>query len=839
VSDPLIIGKETMAFSEDLQIKLQKALAECAALREENDRLKKLLSLPSDGIPPMPKPTIAEPSIAYSSPAHPVSDTSSIKNKIALFRSLFRGREDLYPARWEGKQGNSGYSPACANEWNRGLCVKPKVKCADCENRKFLPVTDAVIRDHLLGKCTIGVYPLLLDETCWFLAADFDKKTWQEDAIAFRNISAEMGIPAALERSRSGNGGHIWIFFDRPVHVFLARQFGCAILTRAMDRRHQIGLDSYDRFFPAQDTMPKGGFGNLIALPLQHGPREKGNTVFVNQTLAPYPDQWLFLSSINRVQEKKVVAIVQEASRNGTIIGVRISRTDEDDMEDPWTLPPSKKKTEKPLQDPLPQTVRIIQGNLIYIEKKELPSAMLNRLIRLAAFQNPEFYKTQAMRLSTFGKPRVISCADDFSNHIGLPRGCLDDVLSLLKAHNVNAEITDERYKGIPINVNFHGQLRPLQQEAGSQLLTHDNSILSAPTAFGKTVITAWLVAGRKVNTLVLVHRRQLMDQWRDRLAVFLDIPIKNIGEVSGSRKKTTGFIDVALIQSLNCKGEVKDMVAGYGQVIVDECHHIPAFTFEQVLKQVKARYILGLTATPIRKDGHHPIIMMQCGPIRFKETAKKQIAASPFKHVVFTRDTDFRIPFESPDLKIQDIYAALILDKHRNELIFNDLLKALKMGRSPLLLTERTEHLEQIAEQLKGFVQNIIVFRGGMGIKQRRALTDQIQAISDGEERIIIATGRYIGEGFDDARLDTLFLAMPISWRGTLQQYVGRIHRLHENKCEVQVYDYVDIYVPMLMRMFKKRLYGYKAMGYMVQDGDENPSRLLENLALQNQDLK
>jgi DNA or RNA helicases of superfamily II len=450
---------------------------------------------------------------------------------------------------------------------------------------------------------------------------------------------------------------------------------------------------------------------------------------------------------------------------------------------------------------------------------------MLNRLIRLAAFQNPEFYKTQAMRLSTFGKPRVISCADDFPNHIGLPRGCLDDVLSLFNAHNVNAETTDERYNGIPINVNFRGQLHPLQQEAVNQLLTHDNGILSAPTAFGKTVIAAWLIAERKVNTLVLVHRRQLMDQWRDRLAAFLDIPIKNIGEVSGSKKKMTGSIDISLIQSLNRKGEVKDMVADYGQVIIDECHHIPAFSFEQVLKQVKSRYIFGLTATPIRKDGHHPIIMMQCGPIRFKETAKKQIAASPFKHAVFARDTDFRMPFELPDLKIQDIYAALIIDKHRNELIFNDLLKALRMGRSPLLLTERTEHLEQITEQLKGFVQNIIVFRGGMGMKQRKALADQMQAIPDGEERVIIATGRYIGEGFDDARLDTLFLAMPISWRGTLQQYVGRIHRLHENKREVQVYDYVDIYVPMLMHMFKKRLQGYKTMGYIVQDDDKNNS--------------
>ena len=575
---------------------------------------------------------------------------------------------------------------------------------------------------------------------------------------------------------------------------------------------------------PCQDTIPKGGFGNLIALPLQRRPREQGNSVFLNQKFDVYPDQWLFLSSIKRVKSDEVEDFVREASRNGTIIGVRISLTDEDAHEDPWTLPPSKKRMEKPIKGALPQTVRIVQGNLIYIEKKGLPSGMLNRLIRLAAFQNPEFYKAQAMRLSTFSKPRVIDCAEDFPNHIGLPRGCLDDALALFEAHNIKVEIADERFGGVSINVIFNGDLRHLQQEAGLQLLAHDNGILSGPTAFGKTVIAAWLIAQRKVNTLVLVHRRQLMDQWRERLSLFLDIPIEDLGQIGGGKKKVTGFIDIGLIQSLIRKGEVKDMVAKYEQVIVDECHHIPAFTFEQVLKQVKARYVIGLTATPIRKDGHHPIIMMQCGPIRFRESAKKQAATRPFKHVVLTRFTNFRLPLGSSDLKIQDIYAALVFDKNRNELIFNDLLNALETGRSPLLLTERTEHLEWFAEQLKGFAQNVIVLRGGMSMKQRKVLADQIKAVPDSKERVIIATGRYIGEGFDDARLDTLFLATPISWRGTLQQYVGRLHRLHDNKRLVQVYDYVDNQVPMLVRMYKKRLKGYKSIGYLIQNDREKP---------------
>jgi superfamily II DNA or RNA helicase len=665
-----------------------------------------------------------------------------------------------------------------------------------------------------------------LDETCWFLAIDFDKKTWQEDVVAFLEVCREMGVPTVLERSRSGQGGHVWIFFDRPIEASMARKFGCTILTRAMERRHQIGLDSYDRFFPSQDTLPKGGFGNLIALPLQFASKKKGNSVFVDEGFEAYPDQWLFLSTIKRIQWDDVEAIVREASRNGTIIDVRISLTDGEASEDPWTLPPSKKRIEKPIQGPLPRTVQLVQSNLVYVEKKGLPPAMLNRLIRLAAFQNPDFYRAQAMRLSTFGKPRVIGCAEDFPDHIGLPRGCLEDALAMLKAHNIKTEIDKKRFEGASIDATFHGELHPFQQEAGDKMLAYENGILSAPTAFGKTVLAAWLIAQRKVNTLVLVHRRQLMDQWRERLALFFDKPIEDLGQIGGGKTKVTGHIDVGLIQSLIRKGEVKDIVAEYGQVIIDECHHIPAFTFEQVLKQVKARYVVGLTATPIRKDGHHPIIMMQCGPIRFRENAKRQAATMPFKHVVLTRFTDFKLPAELTDPKIQDIYSALVFDKHRNELIFNDLLKALEMGRSPLLLTERTEHLEWFAEHLKGFAQNIIILRGGMGPKQRKALAEQIKAVPDSKERVIIATGRYIGEGFDDARLDTLFLAMPISWRGTLQQYVGRLHRHHDNKQVVQVYDYVDIHIPTLMRMYKKRLKGYDAIGYLVQNSQENQGK-------------
>ena len=497
-------------------------------------------------------------------------------------------------------------------------------------------------------------------------------------------------------------------------------------------------------------------------------------------------------------------------------ISVRSSDRKEEDAR--WVSPLPEKCRSLSIQRALPERVKIVLANLILIGKEGIPQGVISRLLHLAAFQNPEFYRAQVMRLSTFGKPRIISCGEDFVSHIGLPRGCLDDVLAFLREHHIQAEIVDERFQGKPIEVTFHGDLTASQQEAGKAILTHDIGILSAPTAFGKTVVAVWLIAQRKVNTLVLVHRRQLMDQWLERLVSFLNVSPEEIGQFGGGKRKVTGGIDVGILQSLNRKGDIKEMVAGYGQIIVDECHHLSAFTFEQVLKRARAKYVVGLTATPVRKDGHHPIIMMQCGPIRFKEKDKKAAATRPFRHIVIPRHTDFKMPPDLIDPGIQDIYASLTRDKDRNDLIFHDLFDALEMGSSPLVLTERVEHLELLASCLKGVVPNVIILKGGTGNRERKILIDRMKAIPEKEKRVLIATGRYIGEGFDDARLDTLFLVMPISWRGTLQQYAGRLHRLHENKRVVRIYDYVDIHVPVLMRMYRKRIKGYKTIGYSIQ---------------------
>ncbi len=787
-------------------------------LREENARLRRLLAAHGIPIPILQEDVRA----VQTSPAvNAESKEERSRKRIALFSTLFRGREDAYARRWENSDGRSGYSPAALKDWKTINASKPADrKRVDRITRKFLPLTDTVIENHLLGKETVGVYPLLLDETCWFLAVDFDKKTWADDSRAFLDTCRELGVPAVLERSRSGNGGHVWIFFELAIPASTARKLGCALLTRTMERRHQLGLDSYDRLFPNQDTMPKGGFGNLIALPLQFGPRKSGNSVFIDTEFRPYPDQWEFLSTIRRLSAARAEEIVTDAQRSGDLIGVRISIADDEDAQDPWTMPPSRKLRERPIEGPLPESVQIVRANLIYIEKQGLPPAMLNRLLRIAAFQNPEFYKAQAMRLPTYAKPRVIACGQDFSKHIAVPRGCLSDVLALLRAHHILPEIRDERFAGSRINAEFDGQLRPVQEDAVGEVSGHDEGILCAPTAFGKTAAAAWLIAKRKVNTLVLVHRQQLLDQWRERLAMFLNMPAGSIGQIGGGKASRSGCVDVAVIQSLYQKEAVKDFVAEYGQVIVDECHHISAFTFEQVMRQVKAKYVVGLTATPTRKDGHHPIIYMQCGPVRFNLSAKEMAAANPFEHRVIPRHTDFRMPRDIAEVTVQEVYGALSVDMSRNEMIASDIAHALSSGRTPLLLTGRTEHLQHFAARLRSAAKHVFVLKGGMGTKQRRALTEAIAAVPEDESRLILATGSYIGEGFDDARLDTLFLVMPISWKGTLQQYAGRLHRLHDNKRIVQVYDYVDDGVLMLARMYERRLKGYNSIGYSIDHG-------------------
>ena len=738
--------------------------------------------------------------------------------KVKLFRELFRGRPDVYPTRFVSKKtGKAGYAPACSNKFVPGVCALPKVKCGDCARQAFRPVDDAAVVAHLQGEHVMGVYAMLQDETCWFLAVDFDKSTWIEDARAFVETARRLGLPAIVERSRSGDGAHVWFFFASPVAASTARKLGCHLVTETMARRHELGMESYDRLFPSQDTMPRGGFGNLIALPLQRGPRNDGNSVFLDDDFVALPDdrQWAFLASVQRIEPAVVERIASEATRTRTVVGVRLAELEDEDEVAPWARMPSGKSRVARITEPLPERISAVLAQRLFVEKAGLPSPFLNEMKRLAAFQNSEFYKKQSMRLSTAMTPRVISCAEDLPRHLVLPRGCQSALEELLRTHGATLDLDDQRVDGAPLDVRFQGTLTAIQEQAARALLAHETGVFVAPPGVGKTVIGTYLVAARAVSTLVLVHRRPLLDQWVAQLSVFLGIDPKDIGQIGAGKRAATGRLDVAMIQSLVRRESAADLVAGYGQVIVDECHHLPASSFERVLAEIKARYVVGLTATPQRRDGHHPITQMQLGPVRFSIDAKSQAGRRPFEHRLFVRETAFRMPSSEAASGIQEIYAALARDELRNELVLNDVIRALESGGSPILLTERKDHLEYFATRLERVARHVVVLQGGMGAKAHRAVRAQLASIPPNEERLVLATGRYIGEGFDDARLDTLFLAMPVSWKGTLVQYTGRLHRLHPGKSEVRIFDYVDREVPMLLRMFEKRLRGYRAIGY------------------------
>ncbi len=795
----------------ELKEREKKLIARLQSLRAEFTTQR--VSVDSDAAPGG-----AETQVGNAPPLSP-------EQKVDLFRRLFRGRTDVYPKLWVNtRSGKKGYSPACSNEWRPGVCGKPRIKCSVCPNQAFLPVTEQVILDHLQGRHTIGVYPLLADETCWFLAVDFDKAKWRDDVTAFAETCWATDLPCAIERSRSGNGAHLWFFFAQPVPAAIARQMGCFLITETMSRRDQLDMNSYDRLFPNQDTMPAGGFGNLIALPLQFHPRQEGNTLFLDDDFEPYVDQWEYLSRLPRIETARVAEVAAAAASRGQVIGLRIAEAGDEKQDlQPWLREPSRKPQRPVISEPIPPTIHAVLSQRLYVEKAALPSPLLNAVKRLAAFQNPEFYKKQSLRLSTALTPRVINCAEDYPEHVSLPRGCRDDLDDLLQSYGSKLVVEDLRVSGNHLDVTFRGNLTDIQAEAATALLQQDTGVLVAPPGTGKTVLGIYLLAARETNTLILVHRQPLLEQWKAQLEVFLGIPSRSIGQIGGGRRKVTGVIDVAMVQSLARKEAVDDIVAEYGQVIMDECHHLPAVSFERVLSEVKARYVVGLTATPHRRDGHQPILHMQLGPTRHNVDPRIPDAKRPFRHRLVVRHTDFEFPENAHELTIQEIYGLLARDEGRNTAIIHDVLEALGEQRSPILLTERKQHLELLQERLLGLVEHIVVLHGGRSAKERRAVQTQLESIPESEERLLLATGRFIGEGFDDARLDTLFLTLPVAWKGTLVQYAGRLHRIHPSKHEVRVVDYVDDHVPMLARMFEKRLRGYRAMGYRTNETPEN----------------
>lgn len=769
-----------------------------AALQAENRRLTALLQ--EHGIESRPPPPMAAPELAAPS-------RLSTDAKVSLFRRLFRGRTDVYPVRWESKAtGRSGYAPACANEWRAGLCEKPRIKCGDCANRLLLPLSDAVIYSHLAGEQTVGIYPLLEDDTCNFVAVDFDYAEWRADIRAFGQSCEELGVPVALEISRSGQGAHAWVFFAGRVLARDARRLGSALISHTCARTRQLKLESYDRLFPSQDTLPKGGFGNLIALPLQKHPRDNGYSVFVDADLQPFDDQWSYLASLQPMALKDIEPTILRAT--GREHPLDVTFIEDEDLATPWKRPVSPAGK---LAGDMPDSLTVTFANFLYIDKAAMPQSLANRLIRLAAFQNPEFHKAQAMRLSVWDKPRVIGCAENYPQHIALPRGCLEAAKHLLRDNGIRCDLRDERCPGEAIDVRFVGSLRPDQAAAVDGMLPHDTGVLCAPTAFGKTVTAAAIVARRGVNALVLVHRTELLHQWQERLQAFLGADNSVVGTVGGGKARPTGKIDIAVMQSLSRLHEVNPLVENYGHVIIDECHHIGAASFDAILKRTKAKFVLGLTATPIRRDGLHPIIFMQCGPVR--HTAAQPVGAPRELEVVAQeRHAAIDLP---PEAGIQEVFRQIASDSARTEAIAVQVRNVYAQGRKVLVLTERTQHLEAIQTALGIAPLSIFVLHGRLSKKQRTALIEELNALPPDAPRILLATGKLVGEGFDHPPLDTLVLAMPVSWKGTLQQYAGRLHREHATKRDVRIIDFVDCGHPALLRMWGKRQRGYRAMGY------------------------
>lgn len=753
-----------------------------------------------------------------------VSKSSPSAEKIQLFMSLFHGRDDVFALYWESKRsGKKGYSPACKNSWVPGVCPLPQKKCHQCTERNLIPYSPEAIEKHLSPQYrdVIGVYAILPDDTCLFLAIDLDEENWPEDVKAVRSVCRSHRIPCSVEKSRGGNGAHIWFFFSEPVPAATARRMGSSILSAAMKADARLSFASYDRMFPNQDTLPSGGFGNLISLPLQpDAARTCGGSLFIDENGNAYPDQWAYLSQIERIALNDIETAIARISLYP--LGELLP---DNEQEKPWLRPYSDRL---PSDDPT-VLLKCVLADRIYISTKEVSQAAQNSLKRLAAFRNPEFYQKQAIRMPVSNTPRVICCADYDSHFLCLPRGCAEAVNEWAINNGVATEWTDEQCAGKTISLSFRGALYTEQQIACSVLKSFDKGVLSATTAFGKTVIAASLIADKKTNALILVHRKQLLDQWKERLEQFLDIrevlpaPANHrgrkkrysvIGQYGAGKDTRSGIIDIAMMQSLDKKDEPPAWISEYGLVIVDECHHVPAVSFESVMKRIRARYTYGLTATPKRKDGHHPIIPMYLGPIRYQVDAREQAARRPFDHIMIPRftGTEFSPGNEGEFCGIAEYYKKIAEDDLRNHLIATDVLSCVNEGRNCLVLSERVAHVQTLAKLIrKGLDEKngpeVFILTGGTSYKESSHILQQIHTFPIGQPLVICATGKYIGEGFDESRLDTLFLAMPISWEGILAQYAGRLHRLYNGKTEVRGYDYIDDQAVMLERMYAKRL--------------------------------
>lgn len=842
------------------------------------------------------KPLSSSADSTISEPARPetriVTSASPTADKVVLFRSLFQGRRDVYAHGYRRKDGGIGYAPACANEYARGICPKctgARIECGRCDRRAFRELTDRVLIAHFKGendrlRDVVGIYVLLPpDDTTSVLVADFDGKDWREAACAYRDAARAHGLDPATERSRSGNGAHIWLFFEEAVSARDARRLGTWLLAEAMSRTEAVDFTSFDRLFPSQDMMPKGGFGNLIALPLQGRAVAEGNSVFIDDGFQAYADQWAYLSTVVKVDKQKMGRLVQHGGDTkavpqltGEVQSERTVAAEFDSLAAEEGRPVFKGAA-LGARD-FPQHLTVVLSDMNYVPEVGLSPAALSRIRWLAAYANPEFYRAQAQGRSVYNISRYVyvgetrglpdapveagdapedvpdGLAGSSKRAVALPRGCRRDLEELLRASGVDYDIRDMRCDGAPLTVEFTGELRSDQLEAATALAKHDDGMLSAPTGFGKTVIGAWLIAQTKKSTLVVVPKTALLSQWRSRLLGFLSGPDGElkIGQLGGGKSRLTGKIDIATFQSLfktDDRGErnILPQARSYGMVIVDECHHAAAPQLEYVLKRVPARRVYGLSATPRRSDGLDRTLSMVCGPLRYVVDQKEQARRQGFTRLLATRFTGVRYPRYEAGMTFNQVLDLLCESDARNNLIVDDVVRAVCTGAAALVMSKRRKHVRDLAERLKAAGLTPYKITGEGTQKERLRIVDEARCAmeafyrngvsADGQQAcaddsrgtpeglpVIVATESCLGEGFDLPELTALFMATPVSYSGVVIQQVGRLHRTSPGKTSVTVYDYVDISIPQLERSYKRRLKVYASMGYEIAGGAEMP---------------